>query len=55
MTTVIYERRSISEALSGQPFKRSEKQFRSGFAAMLFVMYVELLGPGRDYERATFA
>jgi len=55
MTTVIYERRTITAACRGEPFIRSEKQFRFAILAMLFVMYVQLLGPGRDYERATFA
>jgi hypothetical protein len=55
MTKVIYERRTIAEACQGKPFTRTEKLFHFGIVAMLFVMYVELLGPGRDYERATFA
>jgi hypothetical protein len=55
MTKVIFETRTIADACQGKPFTRTEKHFRFGILAMLFVMYVELLGPGADYERARFA
>lgn len=55
MTRVVYERRTIGEAVTGQPFTRRDMQFRSGLVAMLFVAFVQVLGPGSDYERATFA
>lgn len=55
MTRVIYERRSITDAFNGRPFERSVKEFRFAFVAFLFCAYVDLLGPGADYERARFA
>jgi hypothetical protein len=55
MTKVIFETRTIAEACQGKPFTRTEKHFRFAFVAMLFCIFVEVLGPGACYERARFA
>lgn len=55
MTKVIHETRTIRAAMFNQPFVRSEKTFRFAFLAMLYVIFIELMGPGYDYERAEIA
>lgn len=52
MARVIFETRTITDALQGKPFERSEKVLFAPLA-LLVVAYIKLLGPGRDYERAT--